>query len=179
MTDKDSKTIELNIPLTLGDYLSLQFSCVQRLMVPFIVFFPAFYFACTLIPSLIAGTALIEAVSGLIDTSSIVILFCAIFFGLSIGFPITILQWYRGALPRELRASITGEELKIYGAKMNYSTHWSNVTSLTESDAAYMVKIKGPFVRLPKRGFTSYQSILFEELAKAGLSAGAYKLARV
>jgi len=98
-------------------------------------------------------------------------LFLPLVFGLIAGFGIgpliIIVRWALGKMPKEIRANINDEGVKVLGENVNFEAKWPTTKWVRESSSAYRIKFKGMLVRLPKRGFTSEQEASFRSLVLA------------
>lgn len=174
----DQEILELKIPLRLQDYLYLQFWCLRRLYLYIFLVLPVMVVLLLLWMMVQNGYAIGDAAQELYWQSFPGILWPVIggAVGASFCFPFVAVKWALKKLPRELHVSVDAHGITVFGADIRYAAIWPNLTSLTESRRAYLLTVKRPFVRLPKRGFKPEQRSSFESLARLGAPAKAYKL---
>jgi hypothetical protein len=87
-----------------------------------------------------------------------------------------VLAWRRLAKPRQIRATLTAEGITMQKDGFNYGARWADADLLTENRAAYLMKFKQLYMRLPKRGFAPGEEARFRALAKAALPKSANRL---
>ena len=95
-----------------------------------------------------------------------------------LGLLLAFLSWRRRPKPREIRAVITTEAITIHKDGINYGARWDAADLVTETRAAFLMKFRTLYMRLPKRGFADGDAGRFRALAAAGAPPKANRLAR-
>jgi len=89
---------------------------------------------------------------------------------------LALLAWRRLPRPREIRAVITPEGITLQKDGFSYGAKWADANLLIQTRAAYLMKFKHHYMRLPKRGFTPEQDAFFREIALVAVSGIANRL---
>jgi hypothetical protein len=87
-----------------------------------------------------------------------------------------VLAWRRLAKPRQIRATLIAESITMQKDGFNYGARWADADFVTENSAAFLMKFKQLYMRLPKRGFAPGDEAQFRALAKAALPKSANRL---
>ena len=89
---------------------------------------------------------------------------------------LAFLAWQRLSKPRQIRAIITAEGITMRKDGFSYDARWADAGFLTENRAAYLMKFKQLYMRLPKRGFAPGEEGAFRQILAVGLPRSANRL---
>ena len=89
---------------------------------------------------------------------------------------LAFLAWQRLSKPRQIRAIITAEGITMRKDGFSYDARWADAGFLTENRAAYLIKFKQLYMRLPKRGFAPSEEKVFREILTVALAKAANRL---
>lgn len=177
MSGQSAEEFELNFPMLFRDYAGLQLWMLWRSWRWVIPLAVLFLVALTLWP-LLDSHSLTDSITLSWGPLLFDVVIVPIFFGLVAAFVLAVLgiRWLRGRLPRALRAKVTDAGVTICGEHFDYNAHWPSATYAAETRAAYLLRFKNLFVRLPKRGFTPSQRASLEILVKRHVPAKGNRL---
>jgi hypothetical protein len=77
---------------------------------------------------------------------------------------LAFLAWRRLSKPRQIRATITAEGITMRKDGFSYDARWADADFLAENGAAYLMKFKQLYMRLPRRGFAPGDEGLFRQI---------------
>ncbi len=86
------------------------------------------------------------------------------------------LAWQRLSKPRQIRATITAEGITMRKDGFNYDARWTDADFLAENGAAYLIKFKQLYMRLPKRGFATDAEGLFRQITALAVAGPSNRL---
>jgi len=89
---------------------------------------------------------------------------------------LAFLAWRRLSRPRQIRAIITGDGLTMRKDGFSYDARWADADFVTENRAAYLIKFKQLYMRLPKRGFAPGEEGLFRKITTGAVPKSANRL---
>ncbi len=89
---------------------------------------------------------------------------------------LAFLAWRRLSKPRQIRAFITGDGLTMRKDGFSYDARWADADFVTENRAAYLIKFKQLYMRLPKRGFAPGEEGLFRKITTGAVPKSANRL---
>ena len=89
---------------------------------------------------------------------------------------LAFLAWQRLSKPRPIRAILTAEGITMRKDGFSYDARWADAGFLTENRAAYLMKFKQLYMRLPKRGFAPGEEGAFRQILAVGLPRSANRL---
>ncbi|HKY17561.1 MAG TPA: hypothetical protein VJL82_01415 [Rhizomicrobium sp.] len=170
MTDISSEEIEYRTPCRLSDLVRVQLWCTSHAF--------RYLWIILAIVVLLVFVDVGGSFNTMLQRSWDFLL--PLIFGLVVAFGIgpvfLLVRWALGKMPKEIRANINSEGVKIIGETVNFEARWSTVKWVKESSAAYRIRFKALLVRLPKRGFISEQEAGFRKLVQANVPASSNRL---
>lgn len=89
---------------------------------------------------------------------------------------LAFMAWQRLSKPRQIRAVITAEGITMRKDGFSYDARWADAGFLTENRAAYLMKFKRLYMRLPKRGFAPGEEGLFRKITTGAVPKSANRL---
>jgi len=159
--------IDFRTDYRLSDVMALQFFTLSRHLLRRSLFLAVCMLGGVAIATLMNGAPLADSLTDLGQNAgrylAIVLVGLALIYAAALL--LAFLAWQRQSRPRRIRAVLTADGITMQKDGFNYGARWADADLLTEDRAAYLMKFRQLYMRLPKRGFTPGEEAQFRQMA--------------
>lgn len=89
---------------------------------------------------------------------------------------LALMAWRRLPRPRRIVATITPDGITMQKDGFSYGARWADAGLVTETRAAYLMKFRQLYMRLPKRGFAPEDDMKFRVIVASAVPSAARRL---
>jgi fucose permease len=171
-------TIPFQTEHRLGDAMALQLFILRTHLVRRALLLAGLLLAGVAVTTLMNGAPLSDSLNDLARNAGLylVLVFVGLAMICAMALLLSLLAWRRLPRPRRIIASITPDGITMQKDGFSYGARWADAGLVTETPAAYLMKFRQLYMRLPKRGFGSGDETQFRAVVAAAVPNGAGRL---
>jgi hypothetical protein len=171
-------TIPFQADHRLSDAMALQLFILRTHLVRRALLLAGLLLAGVVVTSLMNGAPLSDSLNDLARNAGLYLVLVCV--GLmvicALALLLALMAWRRLPRPRRIVAGITPDGITMQKDGFSYGARWADAGLVTETPAAYLLKFRQLYMRLPKRGFAPGGEAQFRDIVSGAVPKGVSRL---